>query len=307
MLKEAIRWYKHGELPARELPRVAFRRLQARVKPYLYTLQHHFPNLVVSSSQSDRIEYNRICRKAVEDERVFNTFKRHPDYRPVLEHVTQAQGQAYLDIIRQEYPHLLVAMDGFRGNDRYGSPITFEYEGIGTISPTTLRYIKILGDIQRAFGPLDDMEIIEIGAGYGGQAKIISDVFPYKAYTVVDLTQALRLLEKYLSALAVPNILYRKQEGLGDAKYDLCISNYAFSECSKVVQDWYIESVLRYSARGYITFNASSSASTLGRPWTPYNGEELLERLRPYHDISIAPERPQTGHKANHVVLTWGT
>ena len=33
---------------------------------------------------------------------VFNAFKRHKDYRRVLEHVTDKQGQAYLDIIKKD-------------------------------------------------------------------------------------------------------------------------------------------------------------------------------------------------------------
>lgn len=306
MIKEAMRWYKHGQLPAKELPRVAFRRFQARVKPYMYSLQHHIPSLNVSTSQSDRIEYNRICRFAAEDEKIFSSFKRHPDYRPVLEHVDYKQGLAYLDIVNKEYPHLLEYIDAFRSNDTIGAPVTYTYDGIGDISPTTLRYIKILGDIQREFGSLDGFNVIEIGIGYGGQAKIISDAETYASYTVVDLLQALRLTRKYLERLEVPNIKYKTQEEVGGVEYDLCVSNYAFSECAKGVQDHYLEAVLKHSARGYITYNGNTGQSTLNRPWTPYNGEEILERLGTYHDVRVSVEQPQTGHKGDHLVLTWG-
>lgn len=306
MIKEAMRWYRHGQLPAKELPRVAFRRFQARVKPYMYSLQQHFPALHVSTSQSDRIEYNRVCRRAVEDERVFATFKRHPDYKPVLEHVSYEQGVAYLEIITSEYPELLKNIDAFRTNDSVGSPITYSYEAIGEMSPTTLRYIKILGDITREFGSLDGLNIIEIGVGYGGQAKIIADTSAYALYTVVDLPQALRLTQKYLERLEVPNVTYKNQEEVGDTSYDLCISNYAFSECAKGVQDHYIETVLKSASRGYITYNGNTSQSTINRPWTPYNGEEILERLGMYHKVRVTQEQPQTGHKGDHLVLTWG-
>ena len=86
-------------------------------------------------------------------------------------------------------------MDAFKSNDKYGSPFVFDYPGVENISPTTLRYIKVLSDLKKHFGPLDGMNICEIGVGYGGQCRIINSMYRPSTYTLVDIRPALRLGE----------------------------------------------------------------------------------------------------------------
>jgi hypothetical protein len=229
----------------------------------------------------------------------FKIFKRSRDYRITLEHVSKEHGQAYLDVIKTEGKDLLEFFPRFRENDRYGYPITHSYE-VGVFSPTTLRYIKVLTDLKNIFGDLNNFDIVEIGAGYGGQCKIISDVYHFKSYTVVDLDAILPLIQKYLTTLEVKDVLYESQRRVGWSKgYDLLISNYAFSECVKSVQNHYIEEILDRAKRGYITYNYDGLSSAN----SPYNKEEIIQILSRKHTIRIKDERPKT-HKV-HLIIIW--
>ncbi len=58
-------------------------------------------------SESDTGHYVALAQAAVKDYKVFTRFRRHPDYMVVLEHVTQQEGQAYLDILSKDAPDFL--------------------------------------------------------------------------------------------------------------------------------------------------------------------------------------------------------
>ena len=56
----------------------------------------------------------------------------------------------------------------------------------------------MLSDLRALLGSLDDLDIIEIGGGYGGQCFVTSVVHSPKSYTLVDLEPCLAL-QKHLS------------------------------------------------------------------------------------------------------------
>ena len=51
----------------------------------------------------------------------------------------------------------------------------FDYPDVGTMSPTTIRYIKNVSDIINAFGT-GMKSIVEVGGGYGGLCKVMSSL-----------------------------------------------------------------------------------------------------------------------------------
>ena len=251
------------------------------------------------TSITDYVEYTDFCERAAADDGVFATFRRHPSYTPVLEHVTREQGRSYLAQIQRATPSLLEAgLKSYRSSERIGSPALYEYPGIGPISPTTLRYVKVLSDLTRLFGDLSQMSIIEIGVGYGGQCKIIGDTHRFKSYTLVDLEPCLHLAERFLSSFSVDNVQFRTSDQLDEShSYDLVISNYAFSELARHVQDEYVQKIIRRSARGYMTVNFISRLFGVDS----YSIGELLG-LHP--TAAYAVEEPQT-HPDN-LILVWG-
>jgi hypothetical protein len=201
-------------------------------------------------------KYTDLCLQAVKDEEVFKDFKSRPDFTYMLEHVTYEQGLGYLAEIKRLQPKLLNNIECFATNDSLGSPKTFRYDEINMeISPTTLRYVKALADLMTYFGSLDGMDIVEIGIGYGGQCKIINDYFVPKSYTLIDLPQVILLADKYLDCFEIQNTVFQTPNWVSEARYDLCMSNYCFTEIDRPAQDMYAKTVINRSAKGYITCN----------------------------------------------------
>src|SRR3990167_955403 len=143
-------------------------------------------SILLANSISELSDYSKVCREAAESDEIFKQFKQHPEYREILEHVTYEQGSEYLKIIEQAYPFIMAHFEKCRENDLLGSPTTFCYGEYGNISPTTLRYMKVSGDLLKYFGDLDFKTIVEIGGGYGGQCKILNELTNFKEYIIVD-------------------------------------------------------------------------------------------------------------------------
>lgn len=219
-------------------------------------------NSISCGSLTNNSTYPFFCQNAANDEVVFQSFKSNPIYREVLEHVSYDQGKSYLAIIKKEYPDLLANPDKLRQNDKLGTPIAFEYDQIGKFSPTTLRYIKVAGDLRKEFGDLSKMHIVEIGAGYGGQCKVINDLFGFASYTIIDLPSCNALTKKYLDKLGIKNVEFQDHDKLTkNKKYDLLISNYGFSQCDRGEQQKYLEKVIDMVPKGYMTCNFISKDS----------------------------------------------
>jgi hypothetical protein len=191
---------------------------------------------------------------ASKNENIFSSFKRYPEYTDILEHCNYEQGKLYskwcLNSNNFTLEKLLIA----KNNDIVGNAKIEEYPApIGKISPSSLRYLKVLLELELLFGDLSGKDIVEIGVGYGGQCKLIKETFKVKSYSLVDLEEPLLLAKRYLQD---DSLNYMTMEELpSDKKYDLIISNYAFTECNKDVQLEYIQKIIKNSAHGYITFN----------------------------------------------------
>ena len=247
----------------------------------------------MKNSLSDNNIYPNVCKNAVENDDIFNTFKNIPAYTEILEHVTEQQGLEYIKIIKRDNNHLFEKIKNFTENDKYGNPKKYPYDGIGVVSPSTLRYIKVLSDLLKIFKDLNGYKIIEIGGGYGGQCKIISDYFIFLEYYIVDLLYPLKLTEKYLNKLNVKNFKILTMEDLHNEEYDLVISNYAFTELNKNIQDIYTEKIIKKSKHAYITCNVIGGIDT-------YSVNELFNLN---DKINILNEEPLT-HK-NNFILYW--
>jgi len=249
-----------------------------------------------STSLSDNQAYPNVCLQASNDYRYFNYFRRDPVYNQVLEHVTEQEGQAYMNEI-EKYPEIYSAMDIFRENDLWGNPIVFEYGEVGNISPTTLRYIKVLCDLQHFFHTLDNLMIGEIGIGYGGQCRIINSYFKPKTYCLVDIKPSLMLAQRFLDNYILHStLLYKTMNELERTPVDVLISNYAFTELRRPIQDVYLEKMILPSKKGYITYNEVNPAE-----FKSYTKEELLAMI-PHS--KIITEVPLTHPK--NCIIVWG-
>ena len=137
-------------------------------------------------------------------------------------------GIPYIKALKKK-PYLWELISKFAQADKICGAICFEYDG-AFISPNTLRYVKVLADLHECFGKLDDFNIVEIGGGYGGQCKVINDFAKVRSYTIIDLPEVKQLAKRWFERFGMNDIIFRDHNDLSIIKYDLCISNYAFTE-----------------------------------------------------------------------------
>jgi len=218
--------------------------------------------------------------QALENDAAFAGFKQLPGIKGAIERLNPARGAEYRAIVLDRTPELLQHLDTFKENDRIGAPDLAPYPE-GMMSPTTWRYIKVLSDLKTLFGSLDGWHVAEIGVGYGGQCKLVNDLYDVASYTLYDLEPVSQLAQKYLRrahSRASAKLRTADFRRLGETAldtYDLVISNWALSECTKAVQDRYIHHVLRRSRHGYITYNQISHL----RGIDSYRKREFLEAV----------------------------
>jgi len=255
-------------------------------------------------SISDVNSYKTVCRNASINENDFTSFRRNESYMAILEHVNEKEGGQYLKYIEKHFVDFNKYLELFKQNDVYGSPIMFQYPNIGFISPTTLRYCKVLCDLKILFGNLNDFRIVEIGCGYGGQCKIIKEYFKIKEYTLIDLPDTNMLINKYLSKNSVENFnITTLDDYIGqnnsEKEFDLVISNYAISEIREDIQMKYFEHIIKKSKRGYLTLNFIGhifGINTLSK-------EKTFNLLREKFDVFEMKEEPLT--ESNNTIVYW--
>ena len=249
-----------------------------------------------SSSISGGIKsYLDVCRRAVLDLNLFADFRRHPSYTPVLEHVTEAQGREYLALISRE-GRAFASLSEAAKNDEIGNPVTMKLDVGFDVSPTTLRYLKVADDLETLFGSLDGFDVVEIGVGYGGQCRLLDSLFELNSYTLVDLRPVLNLADEFLAQFPLRTaIKLLTMNELKASEYSLLLSNYAFTEIRRDVQETYYRKVFEHTARGYITFNDISPTG-----FNSISRTELCDRL----GAVTFPEKPLT-HPKNSIIV-WG-
>lgn len=231
--------------------------------------------------------YLDVCKNAARDETAFRAFKRAPGYKMILEHCSLALGHSHLRNIKKKNPELL-ENKSFLQNDLLGAPELFDF-GFATVSPTTVQYISVLANLISLFGDLTNYRIVELGAGYGGQAKIIGDRFEISKYMMIDLPEATLLQNKYVKELNVKNAeAYPYESFPHQDSYDLVISNYALSEVLDPLQTEYVEKILLRSRHGYLTCNGPIHA---------------MNKLSEKFQISRSPDIE--GERASNFIITW--
>lgn len=215
----------------------------------------------IEDTYTPAVEYKEICAQAAVDDETFSKFKSMPKYRSMLEHANVSQAQEHLEDIQIQTPKLMSYFDKFRTNDTVGNPVTVDFnKGFeGSISPTTIQYARVLSDLITYFDNMDGFKIVEIGAAYGGQCKIISDYVNFKEYICFEMTEPSRLVRKYVDHFNIENVVSLDAYEFYDKPYnidcDLIISCFAFCEQSKHFQDCYLKHIINSAPRGYLWCN----------------------------------------------------
>lgn len=196
-------------------------------------------------------------------------FKNDHNYTGILEHVSEEQGNQFLNIIQIKYKNFYDSNLEFLKqlcdlNDKNGKTQKYQFKNFMTCSPSNLRYILhsllILDDVKKY--KLNDIDIIEIGGGYGGLCLFILNIAPLfdlriNSYSIFDLLEASQLQKIYLDALNIKNVNFYQLDNFNNLKDNsFLISNYAFSEISNELQVQYIKKIINpYTKFGFLTWN----------------------------------------------------
>lgn len=251
------------------------------------------PGYVTSISES--LPYLQVSKLAVEDDEVFCKFKSNAEYRAVLEHCSYDQGLEYLELLRVDSIEYRILK--LLASEDIGQPLTYRYPGFDKVSPTQIRYAKVAQDIHLLFGQLNDMSVAEIGAGYGGQAAHLLLADEIQSYSILDLEFPGRLAMKYLQSHGVTfSEVFNRSSLVEPLSPDLVISNYAFSELTREVQEVYLENVILKSSRGYFIYNHIHE--------DPNTGISALEFAARVPGAKIFREVPLTF--PGNVLIVWG-
>lgn len=225
-------------------------------------------------------------------------FKSNQRYRYMLEHVNKVTGDHYLRLIKTEYNDFYTSNVDYikelcNTNDQYGVPIKSKYADIGDSSPTNLRYLffslLIVDDIKKY--NLNNIDMIEIGGGYGGLCFFIYKIaekydISINSYTIFDLPEPCQLQKKYLDAVGINGVNAYHLDEYSDIKSDsFLVSTYAFSEIPNEIQKQYSEQIINpYTKYGFIAWN--------NIPVYPFVNNS---------DIHDEPERPLTSKRNKFV------
>ncbi len=251
-------------------------------------------------SDSENGEYAAVVKMVLHNQKSFENFKRKSAYRDILENVGKDHGAGYLEIIRRRDDNMAtMAQTTVFELDSVGNPIKFRYEGFSyPLSPTTLRYVKVASDLLGLFGR--ELErVAEIGCGYGGQTLANDKLLGYQHATLFDLPFVNELIKRYLNTMLLDGAYtVTTINETEPQKYDLVISNYAFSELPAVLQKTYITKVLSKSKRGYLTMNSGNGGD---RDSGKLSLNELRELLPPFE---VFEEEPITS--PFNYIIAWG-
>jgi hypothetical protein len=213
-------------------------------------------------------EYTDYIESFINDDINQWEFKSNPKYCYVLEHVTKNLGDEYLVEINKKFSIFFNENKDFlinlcHKNDLYGKTTKSNFIDFTFCSPSNLRYIfhslLILTYMKECM--LNNIDVIEIGGGYGGLCFFLNNIaslfkITIKSYSLFDLQNPLLLQKKYLQNLNI-NVNCVELDNIQNInKNSFLISNYAFSELSLDIQKKYTIDVLNpYTSYGFLAWN----------------------------------------------------
>ena len=197
------------------------------------------------------------------------SFKSNKIYTQILEHTNLSQGKLYLKYILKEFPDIYsknknTILNLIDINDRYGKTNKYKISDLIYCGPSNLRYIyqsfKILSYMNKL--QISDIDIIEIGGGYGGLSFYLHNLSPIfditiKTYTIFDLNGPNKLTNAYLSTHNISTNNYTLDNFDNLKKNSFMISNYAFSELPENIRKDYENKIIdNYILHGFLAWNA---------------------------------------------------
>jgi hypothetical protein len=211
----------------------------------------------VDGSISGTMDWPRACAALASGALTSKNFRRIHAVRQVVETLGPVDGRHFARWIRDSAPGYLTDKR-VAAIDAWGDPIRWPAACLGTpraFSPTTLRFLAHALWLKKEGFVKEGGTVVEIGVGFGGLAAM-NAIVSNATTIMIDLPP-----------VAVAAMLQMRELGLGNfasndqskaTAGDVCfISNYAFTELSREMQDAYVDEFIRHADRGVILSNAS--------------------------------------------------
>jgi hypothetical protein len=211
----------------------------------------------VDGSISGTMDWPRACAALASGALTSKNFRRIHAVRQVVETLGPVDGRHFARWIRDSAPGYLTDKR-VAAIDAWGDPIRWPAACLGTpraFSPTTLRFLAHALWLKKEGFVKEGGTVVEIGVGFGGLAAM-NAIVSNATTIMIDLPP-----------VAVAAMLQMRELGLGNfasidqskaTAGDVCfISNYAFTELSREMQDAYADQFIRHADRGVILSNAA--------------------------------------------------
>lgn len=229
-----------------------------------------------STSISGNMSWTKVCSALVDGSLQSHNYRRLIAVKQVVETVGLSDARFYAKRIRHWAPEWLNHQK-VGDVDGWGNPMRCPRLLLGTkraFSPTTLRYLATALWLKRSGKLPGGARIVEIGVGFGG--LVAMNALVSRATTIlVDLPQVEQAAQRMLTEIGLDDCA-GLSDRFSETSIPLIISNYAFTELNRELQDAYLERYLKHSEHGMILSNAGVFAAMIGGR----SDDELVAWLR---------------------------
>lgn len=228
------------------------------------------------ASVSGDMSWAKVCSALAGGSLQSNNYRRLVAVKQVVETVGVSDARFYAKRIKQ-WDRRWLKEEKVAKIDDWGNPMRCPRLLLGTsrsFSPTTLRYLATALWLKRSGKLPEGARIVEIGVGFGGLAAM-NALVSGASTTLVDLPQVEKAASRMLSETGLAYCA-ESSDRFNSISIPIVISNYAFTELNRELQDTYLERYLKHSEHGMILSNAGVFADMIGGR----SDDELVAWLR---------------------------
>lgn len=226
------------------------------------------------------------CQRAAYDTGFFQVFRRSKTFLHVVEGTPYVGGLWNLRRLSKDN-NFLKAAALISGSDHFGSPLNAipwnsQDGSVHYLTPTTLRYANNACNAIKFFGKqIFNIEVYEIGGGYGGECKVFKDVSMSCANTdvrwnIYDLPSSTALITKWLANFGYTATFLDVDRDTEISPNSLVLSCGALSEMRGELLKAYVDKIVLNARYGYFITNFD----THSKPFGGWSTEEFIKYLR---------------------------
>jgi|694.fasta_scaffold60749_4 hypothetical protein len=230
-------------------------------------------------SISGTMDWPRACAALASGALTSKNFRRIHAVRQVVETLGPVDGKHFARWIRDNASSHLTDKR-VAAIDAWGDPIRWPAACLGTpraFSPTTLRFLAHALWLKKEGFVKEGGTVVEIGVGFGGLAAM-NAIVSNATTIMIDLPPVAKAAMLQMRELGLGNFAFNDKSKFTAG--DVCfISNYAFTELSREMQDAYVDNFIHHADRGAILSNAAVFAHHM----KSRNNDQIIDLLKSHN------------------------